>query len=430
MNTNIGIDTVNIRPGVSILSVLRHLNYKPWFAIAEFVDNSIQSYIDSRERLLQVDGDHSRLLVEIELESASSPRIVIRDNAGGIAESSYRRAFRPAEIPTDRSGLCEFGMGMKSAACWFSPRWSVRSSALGENVERLVSFEIEKIVQDNIQELTVNSIPAYDEHHYTEIILTDLYQPPQKKTVSKIKDHLTSIYRVFLRDGTLEIRFNGELLEFISPSVLTTPYYRTPEAPSIRWYKELQLDLGCGLSAHGFAALRAVGSTSEAGFALFRRNRLIQGSADEGYRPEYIFGKGNSFTYQRLFGELTLEGFEVSHTKDGFRWEENEEAFLQLLREELDREPIRLLSQAEGHRARKTADEHKSSGVDQATERTARAIEDRLPPVVEKQLQVGPELQPPPEILETTELIAKRDFDIEYNVPQKLDSALRWFPIW
>ena len=37
----------------------------------------------------------------------------------------------PAAIPPDRSGLSEFGMGMKSAACWFAPRWSVRTKALG-----------------------------------------------------------------------------------------------------------------------------------------------------------------------------------------------------------------------------------------------------------------------------------------------------------
>jgi hypothetical protein len=36
---------VNIRPGVSVLSVLRHLNYSPWFALAEFVDNAVQSFI-------------------------------------------------------------------------------------------------------------------------------------------------------------------------------------------------------------------------------------------------------------------------------------------------------------------------------------------------------------------------------------------------
>ena len=57
-------------------------------------------------------------------------------------QSEFPRAFRPAELPPDRSGLCEFGMGMKSAACWFARQWEVRTSALGEPVERTVSFDI------------------------------------------------------------------------------------------------------------------------------------------------------------------------------------------------------------------------------------------------------------------------------------------------
>ena len=65
-------------------------------------------------------------------------------------------------------------------------------------------------------------------------------------------------------------------------------------------------NFGGGLRAHGFAAIRRKASVSDAGFALFRRNRLIQGSGDEGYRPEFIFGKPNSFPYQRIFGEIHL----------------------------------------------------------------------------------------------------------------------------
>jgi hypothetical protein len=47
----ISIQTVDIRPGVSVLSVLRHLNYRPWFAIAEFVDNAIQSFVATADEL-------------------------------------------------------------------------------------------------------------------------------------------------------------------------------------------------------------------------------------------------------------------------------------------------------------------------------------------------------------------------------------------
>lgn len=38
------LSKVDIRRGISILAVLRHLNYKPWFAIGEFVDNALQSF--------------------------------------------------------------------------------------------------------------------------------------------------------------------------------------------------------------------------------------------------------------------------------------------------------------------------------------------------------------------------------------------------
>src|SRR5581483_10922510 len=114
---------INIRPEVSILSVLRHLNYKPWFALAEFVDNAIQSFLTNHQALQSLHGANPQLRVDITLEPDAPGRLTIRDNAAGIAEADYPRAFKPAEVPPDRSGLSEFGMGMKSAACWLARHW-------------------------------------------------------------------------------------------------------------------------------------------------------------------------------------------------------------------------------------------------------------------------------------------------------------------
>src|SRR5258708_25403348 len=88
---------VSIRPGVGILSVLRHLNYKAWFAMAEFVDNSLQSYLQNREKLERLHGREFRLKVEIEVERSDEVRIRIGDNAAGIATAHYARAFRRAQ---------------------------------------------------------------------------------------------------------------------------------------------------------------------------------------------------------------------------------------------------------------------------------------------------------------------------------------------
>lgn len=323
---------VSIRPGVGILSVLRHLNYKPWFAMAEFVDNSLQSYLQNREKLETLHGKGSRLKVEIEIERSDETRIIIRDNAAGIASRDYARAFRPAELPTNRTGLSEFGMGMKSAACWFAPRWSARTTALGEDVQRTISLDIDTIVRDDIEELDVAEVNVPRNDHFTELTLIDPYDKLQAKTGGKIKDHLASIYRIFLREQTMELWFNREKLSYEIPKVLVAPYYKTPTEPPQRWYKEFDFDFGDDLKASGFAALREVASTSTAGFALFRRNRLIEGSLDEPYRPELIFGTGNSYRKQRLIGEIHLDGFEVSHTKDGFKWDDHEQPFLEPLR--------------------------------------------------------------------------------------------------
>lgn len=401
--------TVSIRPGVSVLSVLRHLNYKPWYALAEFVDNALQSFLANRARL---GGDSAKLRVEIVLDAEAPARLIIRDNAGGIEQAVYPRAFRPAEVPPDRSGLSEFGMGMKSAACWFAPRWRVRTSAFGESSEKTVAFDIESIVRDSIEELSVHEESAAAEIHFTEIVLEGLYRVPIGRTVYKIKEHLSGIYRMFTRDGTLELLFNGEKLTYETPAVLVAPYYRTPTAEPLTWRKEIDFDFGGDLTVRGFAALRERGNVSESGFALFRRRRLIQGSADEGYRPEQIFGKSNSYRYQRLFGELELTGFAVSHTKDGFAWDENEETFLELLREQLDADPLPLLEQAEEHRSRQSRSDVQA-GAETATERTARAIEQEVPPVLET--FDGAEPTPPAPQLSPVPLITKRQIELEHR---------------
>lgn len=385
------LNTVNIRPGVNVLSVLPHLNYKAWYALAEFVDNSIQSSISRRKDLEVASGGSHVLRVDINFDVDDS-RIVVLDNAGGIASSDYERAFRPAEIPPDASGLSEFGMGMKSAACWFAPKWSVRTSALGERDERTVFFDIDRIVHDSIEELNVVTSVASEDKHYTEVRLEDIRRYPKGRTVGKIKEHLASIYRVFLRSGTLELFVDGERLRFEEPKVLVAPYFEEPykpTGPKISWRREIDIELGPGKSATGFVAIREKADTRLAGLALFRRQRLVFGSADEPYRPSDIFKRSNSYESQRIFGEIHLKGFNVSHTKDGVQWGEAEDEFLKKLHKILRSEDLPIIRQTNNYRA-----------LDDA--RNARKIARSAAPTVAKQFDhralVAPQ-QPAPNVV-------------------------------
>ena len=217
-----------------MLSVLRHLNYKPWFAIAEFIDNAVQSFVSNRDALVALNGPDYKLKVDVRLDTAGRGLIVVTDNAAGISTADFPRAFRAAQVPTDRSGLSEFGMGMKSAACWFAQTWSVRTKALAETVERTISFDIRHIVDNRIESLDTTFREEASLAPYTVVTLRGLHHLPQGRTIGKIKEHLASIYRMFLRDDRLELKFNDEPLAYTSAPVLTATVTTSP-SPMSDW---------------------------------------------------------------------------------------------------------------------------------------------------------------------------------------------------
>ncbi len=431
------ISHIEIRPGVSVLSVLKHLNYKPWYAIGEFVDNAIQSFLQHRGELKKVEGADFKLKIEIELRSdGDSQTIVVRDNAAGIFRDEYKRAFKTAEIPPDSSGLSEFGMGMKSAACWFSNQWQVRSTAMGEDMERIVKFNISKIVKGKEEELPIRNSVQNSKVHYTEVTLIDINNKIAGKTMTKIKDHLASMYREFIRGGEVVIYFNNEELAFHNPKILEAPFYKEEKGVDRIWHKSIDFEIRTGVRVSGFAALRESGSRHDAGFAIFRRKRLIIGGRDTSYRPQEIFGDVNSFTYQRLFGELHVEGVGVSHTKDGLQWQrDDEEEFVKILRRTLTASPMNLLQQAENFRRKKNP----KDAIEQVTpyvKSTAKVIEDQmsgeLAGLRSKGLdnEIIEELRPVPDSFNKTINLEFNDVNWEVNLQCSADPSLNdWIEV-
>ena len=55
---------IKIRPTSSVYATYKRLSYQPWTAIAEFVDNSTQSYFDHKDELNSRVPSY-KLLVEI-----------------------------------------------------------------------------------------------------------------------------------------------------------------------------------------------------------------------------------------------------------------------------------------------------------------------------------------------------------------------------
>lgn len=234
--------------------------------LGEYVDNAVQSYFDNKERLRSYEPNY-KLQIKIIMDWEAKSLSVI-DNAAGINEENYTRAFEPANIPENNAGLNEYGMGMKTASVWLADNWTVTTKALGENVERVTSFDLQKVTNEGREILEVEENQKPLEEHYTKIVLTNLSKnAPRTNAMEKVKKHLSSIYRVFLRTGEIEIYVNGEKLTSPEYRILNAPFYKNPGSDNILWKKEINLDAG-RYKARGFLAILEEINQGENGLVL------------------------------------------------------------------------------------------------------------------------------------------------------------------
>ena len=255
------------------------------------------------------------------------------------------------------------------------------STALGEDVRRRVTFDIPAIVEANQEQIPITVEPAPSAQHGTTIVLSDLHRPiPTGRTLGKIRAYLGSIYRGYLGPD-FQLVVKGEEVGFERPPILVQPRWDGQRAmEAVSWKKDVAVTLPSGAVVTGWAALREKGSTREAGLALLYRGKVVVGAGaaagepEDLYRPVEIFGGGNSFISQRLFGELDVSGLRVTHSKDAIIWDGQEEVLLVELKRQLDEEPLPLLKMATNHRVNERSTDILAR-VDAAIRTTAAAAE-------------------------------------------------------
>ena len=354
------MNKVSIATKPLVYSTFRYISNHVWHAIGEYVDNSIQSYLD-HEDILKGINSNQKLTVSINF-NIDDDTITIRDNAYGIESSKFDRAFELANIPLDASGLNEFGMGMKVSSIWLSNHWSVETSAYGEPVKRIVTFDLDEVVANEETELNVIEEPCSVESHYTLITLKKLSpNKPAGRQLGTIKKHLASIYTKFIRDNILELQVDEAVLSDATLKPLKAPYWKTPNEKPIIWKKSIDFAAG-PYKVKGFIGiLEKMSTNTDNGFLLFRRNKVIGTSYDTKYRPKKLCGDVGSPRYKRIYGELELEGFSVSFTKNSFTQDDDLDAFIEALAFDLQKdESFKIFEQAQKYTSTKTKVEKKN----------------------------------------------------------------------
>jgi len=367
---------INIQPPVSVYATYRRLSYQPWYAIAEFVDNSTQNYYDHKHELdIALDKEGGRpFKIDIQYDSENN-ELQIYDNANGMDFSELQRAVMLNRPPVNNSGRCEYGMGLKTAACWFGKKWTIETKRFGLDEKYTVTVDVEELSRLGNETLVVKTEKAKSSEHFTRVTIEDLYKPIQGRTTGRIKEQLSSMYRMDLLSGEIEMWWNGSKLTFPKPPILVEDQ---PKGGKTIWRKEISFQVPWEtehtvLDVKGWIGIRIPASQRDAGFVLLRRGRVIIGGPERGYKPEEIFGQGNTFRSQRLIGELNLDNWPVSQAKDTFDWSGGlEDRFIEILKEHCKD----YIQKAEGHREK--TKKLTNAEMEEAAEETKKVFESRV----------------------------------------------------
>ena len=313
--------------GLDIIRSYKRLSYTAWHALAELVDNSTQSYFNNSEVLDRAfEKENEKLEVSIVYDKESG-LIRVADNSIGMSGDELRHALRIGAKPAIDTGRSQFGMGLKTAACWLGNCWSVRTKRLGETDEFSVLIDVEAVAEGRRDLPTKVNSGLSPDLHYTIIEIRDLNRNFHGRTLGKIRQFLSSMYRVDLRSGMLVLRWQDSVLTWEDSE---DRFIKAADGQVYR--KAFEFQVG-GKNVTGWMGVLALGHGGRpyAGFSILRRGRVIKGFP-ESWRPESIFGQiqgSNDLINQRLTGEIHLDDFDVSHTKDDIQWVGNEEAEIQ-----------------------------------------------------------------------------------------------------
>ena len=325
---------INIRPTSGVYATYKRLSYQPWTAIAEFVDNSTQSFYDHKAELMAIKyAKGLRVTINYIEDAVNGDRLEIVDDAFGMEWHDFQRAVILDRPPQNTNGRNEFGMGLKTAACWFGSLWSVESTQLNSRMKYYAEIDVDNLGKYKTEEIEVKEDFVSAKEHGTKIVIRNLNKKiVGPRTIGKVRELLSSIYREDIRSGLVQIFYNGTLLQYKEAPV----FEETVDGQTKVWKKEIQFSVNYGeklLGVRGFVAIRIPGSLKEGGFTLLRRGRVIVGGPNENYRPNELFGDANSYTWQRMYGELHMDDWPVTQAKDGFDWHNSglEEAFIEQL---------------------------------------------------------------------------------------------------
>ena len=393
---------VNVRPRTGSLKLFKNLTFKAWYALGEFIDNSITSALLNLESLKGVAGENYELVVAISFDESRNT-LVVEDNAAGIALEDLDRALQTSEPPPDTSrGLSLHGVGLKAAGFWWGERISIETHPIRSSRGWAVTLDLDELDRSNADTVEVRAIPHRGTPG-TRLEIEGLWNGvPKGRTLGAIRAFLPSIYRTFISGSdsesgpTLQITLNGKRLEYVAPKLLVEKFWPTTSGPQsgadeIEWKSDIEVQLEDGKTIRGWVGILETMSRDLAGFTLEYRGKSIAGIAAQpeedaagislergAYKPRRIFGQPGLYADQSIVGAFDLSAFGKSITTDSVTWTaEQEQEFVEAVYREMRNPEMDFIAQATNLRRRKIGQKDKES-QSSALERETSDLTDSL----------------------------------------------------
>lgn len=357
MNTSFKVD---ISPDMNMYKLLQSQSYSVYSALSEFVDNSVQSYIDHKDTIQKTDKNNENLKIKISIDSKNK-EITILDNAHGINRKNFQKAIKMnVDTSHKNTSLSKFGVGMKTAAIWFSSYWKIETSALGSDKKLICKFDLDQLLNTGEKKVSVSCLDENIKSHYTKITIKKSPRiEPKQYYKEKVLPHLAETFIKFNDFLSIDINYDKETLEKTDKA-----YFKPLEPlnyPEVnnrgdkknnrykKWIKKVQLTYKNQQVKASFRIMKK-GSYSHPGIRLFRNRRVIEGTLIDPNRPKILLETKNKYASQRLYGEIHLDNFEVNFMKTKFI--DDLTPLYDSLKQELQKD--RFIDQVKNYRSKKS----------------------------------------------------------------------------
>ena len=367
MNAKNSILSIDVSPDIYLYRILQRQPFGINIALAEFIDNSIQSFRDEEVKLNSINLIEPTITIFINSDPNNSEvkTITIKDNAAGILLNDFQRVMKPglADPNTHSSeNLSVYGVGMKFAAVWLSNTWKLETSHISSNKIISIDIDLNNLLRKDRKEVDVIVTEGDFKDHYTHLTITNCKRPITKELCElEILPYLLETFERF-NDINIELLFDNERIiprqdrlftsNNLPATMVAKPYTKsgTPNdaAKDITWERQINWKSG-DKKVNGFIRLINPASYYQPGIRLLRNNRVIMGTGVYPNIPVIISGTNNKYGRQRIYGELHLDGFTVNDKKNGFDDDLNE--IYQAIRERITETP-NLIAQANNFRVR------------------------------------------------------------------------------